>query len=130
MGGKGGQPPCEPVKIHRRYSPGVLKRALDTKRGFTQLSRVKLSKEELLHATKEQLNAIGVVRAWNKGWLTKARLKEWTPEEVKAFWDRAKPEQPDLFDMAPKKEKPLKYRDPLPEQFANALYEKFHRNLS
>lgn len=91
---------------------------------------MKLSKEELLHATKEQLNAIGVVRAWNKGWLTRARLKNWTLEEVKAFRDRAKPAQPELFDFAPRKENPLKYRDPMPEDFAAALYEKFHRNLS
>ena len=94
---------------------------------------MKLSREELLTATTAQLAVLGVHRAFNKGWLTRARLKEWTQEQIERFRANAPRKAPqwELFDTtALKTEKPLKYRDDAPELFANRVYEEADRDLS
>lgn len=52
---------------------------------FLSKNKMKITKEELIHAHDRQLRALGIERTGNKGWLYVALRRDFTPEEIKLF---------------------------------------------
>lgn len=74
---------------------------------------MKLTRDQLLHATDNQLTAIGIARKNNSGWLKTAECTEYTREQIEYFErvgllrrhrpKRAPKEHADLFSQKPEK---------------------------
>lgn len=79
---------------------------------------MKLTRDELLHATDKQLAVVGISRKYNAGWLKAAVHKEFAPELVQRFHKAARIKKAGI-----PKEHPDLFSPQSPEEYANEMYE-------